>query len=294
MWRVNSTLERKKTLITQDVRAHSCIVVRLLQEEGMTIVWFGVGRGAVAGGSVGLRQLLHKHEHSLSLISNADIAGIGTQKSKSIIKQKEGQNMKKLITTLITLIMVLVSAGLASANNIDFSIGNKYSSLTLNVSPDLGSVSVIYDTATQRQNVKTDYVGDMTKLGDYEIWNGDKSHMLMGFGYQIGETGLTPWIAIAGQAEKVTQYKMVMQESKFKNVKSDLTEYAKGIAVGIYLDKWFESLGASGAVVKMPQGVLTHARIKYNVSTLYTVHVGHAYNSYFGDQHLFAGVGIAY
>jgi len=194
---------------------------------------------------------------------------------------------------LFALVFVLVVGSVASADYTDVSgsLTGVYT-MSLAVNPDgVSNVMVVFDGMVRGQNKKVDHQGDMTAVGDYEVWEGRLSSILIGLGYRM--ESVTPWIGAAGQNAKTTKHEMKLQDGKLNKVTTDVSEPARGVAFGLSAEHWTDSFGLSGTVAKMPEGFMANARLKYNFSGIGTAHVGYVYDSIVGHG-VVAGVGIAY
>lgn len=198
--------------------------------------------------------------------------------------------MKKII--ILVLLLVMGTSASVSADNINVSGSlNSVYSVSLDGAHDNSDIVVLFDWTTRNQNQLTDHKGDMSAAGDYEVWKGNLSSVLLGFGYRVGP--IIPWVGAAGQNTKITKHEMKLQSGNLNKVTADISNSTKGVAFGISAEHWADSLGISGTVAKMPEGIMANARLKYKVSDIGTVHVGYVYSSYVGHG-IVAGLGVSY
>lgn len=197
----------------------------------------------------------------------------------------------KVKSLLFALVLVLVVGSVSFADNIDVSGSlNGVYSVSLDSEPDNSGIVVLFDWATRGQNEKTGHKGDMSVVGDYEVWLGRLNSVLLGIGYKLGP--ITPWVGGASQSTKITRHDMKLQDGNLNKVTTDVSESAKGVAFGVSAEHWIESFGLAGTVAKMPEGFMASARLKYKVG-IGTAHVGYLYNQYIGHG-IVAGLGFTY
>jgi opacity protein-like surface antigen len=200
--------------------------------------------------------------------------------------------MKMRIITAMLLLFLM--SCVAAADSVDVSASlNKVYSLSLNVVPEVaGDIAVISELALQFHKAKIDSQGDMTKLGDYEVYEGGRHHFVLGLGYRVREH-ITPWVAVSLYSTKTTKHEMKTSNSQLNKVTTDITEPVNGVALGLSFEYWVDRLGVSALVGKVPEGVLLNARVKYNVSGIGTAHIGYTYSSYLGHG-VTVGLGVVY
>ena len=198
--------------------------------------------------------------------------------------------MKKVI--ILVLLLVVGTSPSVSADNIDVSGAlNSVYSVSLDGAPDDSGIVVLFDWTTRNQNEKTDHKGDMNAVGDYEVWDGRLSSVLLGLGYKVGP--ITPWVGGAGQSTKVTKYEMKLEDGKLNKVTTDVSKSIKGVAFGVSAEHWVERWGVAGTVAKMPEGIIANARLKYKITGIGTAHIGYVYSGYVGHG-IVAGLGLTY
>lgn len=194
---------------------------------------------------------------------------------------------------LISILLVVVSTT-AFANNVDIGyLLNGGYSLALSLSPDnKDGITVVLNHSERNGSLKIDSRGDMTEVGDFEVWEGKKYSGALGLGYRVGP--ITPWVTLATQSTNTTKHEMKIKDGKLTETKADITDPLVGIALGINAEYWIdESWGIFGTVAKMPKGVLFDARLKYKVIDVGTAHIGYSYNDTTGHGFVM-GLGIAY
>jgi len=178
-------------------------------------------------------------------------------------------------------------------DRVDVSASNESTyALSLDIAPYHGTVfSVVWEASGELRDVLLDSEGDMTSVGDFELWEGSRKSNIMALGYRLGVA--TPWVGVGKQTIEKTRYEMKMEDEELVKKTTDLTKSETGPAFGVNLEHWVDKIGLTGTLAKVPGGVLMTARVKYKYE-MGTLHVGYTYNSYLETGKLIVGAGLAY
>ncbi|HHT69186.1 MAG TPA: hypothetical protein GXZ85_08025 [Firmicutes bacterium] len=197
----------------------------------------------------------------------------------------------------LALVFVLTLGSLASADNIDVSASmSGLYTVSLDAAPENSGIVFLLDYGVQNKDMELitkRSKGDMETVGDYQIFEGRRSTVIVGVGYEVGF--ITPWVGMAGQTVKTRKDERVLLEDATEptTVTTDITEPVRGVALGVTAEYWSGPFGVLGTVAKLPEGVLLNARLKYNVYGIGTAHVGYVYNSHTGSG-VVVGLGLTY
>lgn len=161
----------------------------------------------------------------------------------------------------IILLIVVLSAAAASADNIDLSVAADNYMLSGELQPILSPVAAVLEAGRS-------FAGLFGKGADGPS---EESFSVLGLGVPVGP--VTPWVG-------------------WGNFKSDDTT-AKGLTLGVNGELWVDNIGVTGTLAVMKEDFHAVARLKYKF-LLATAHIGVMHNTYLDSTKLMAGVGIHY
>lgn len=198
---------------------------------------------------------------------------------------------KTLLLTMLLLVMIMSVALADDRVDVSASTENTYV-LSLDLAPYPGSAfSVVWEASGKLKDVLLDSDGDMTAVGDFELWEDGRKSNIIALGYRLGVA--TPWVGVGKQTIEKTRYEMKTDDGELVKRTTDLTKSETGPAFGVNLEHWMNQIGLTGTLAKVPGGVLITARVKYKYE-MGTLHVGYTYNSYLETNKLILGAGLSY
>jgi hypothetical protein len=206
---------------------------------------------------------------------------------------------RRVLFLVMALLLTMGSPVSADSIDVSTSFGDLYA-LSMKAAPEQSGIVLLLDYAIRNQELeevpdKGD--GTMEEVGDYRVFEGRRSTVVLGLGYEVGF--ITPWVGFASQKvrskeERVEYGQEADSEGNSRTVigEKNTTELTNGVAVGISAEYGEGPWSFLGTAAKLPEGLMLSVRVKYHVG-IGTAHAGYMYNGHTGHG-IMVGLGLAY